>query len=97
VQLFLTIFDNVCSYWNLVYGHSIAIFLRSLSTACHQVTRTWRRGNNADFLGRVAKLAVRRKWASLIAAFRTALRKVRQRLGIVTSIDTQHMHDVLCS
>ena len=41
-----------------------------------QVTRTWRRGNNADFLGRVANLAVRRKWASLIAAFRTALRKV---------------------
>lgn len=42
-----------------------------------QVTRTWTRGNNADFLGRVAKLAARRKWAPLVAAFRTALRKVR--------------------
>ena len=40
------------------------------------VTRTWKRGNNASFLGRVAKLAARRKWAPLVAAFRTALRKV---------------------
>jgi hypothetical protein len=58
---------------------------RSLFPACHQVTRTWRRGNNADFLGRVAKLAVRRKWASLIAAFRTALRKVLLCIALTTS------------
>jgi len=41
------------------------------------VTRTWTRGNNADFLARVAKLAARRKWAPLVAALHTALRKVR--------------------
>ena len=33
-------------------------------------------GKNTEFLGRVAKLAARRKWAPLISAFRSALRKV---------------------
>lgn len=41
-----------------------------------QVRRTWWRGNNEEFLGRVARLAERRKWGQLVKAFRTALDKV---------------------
>lgn len=50
--------------------------------------RTWTRGNNADFLGRIAKLAARRKWAPLVAAFRTALRKVRDLHLVISLLDT---------
>lgn len=41
-----------------------------------QVRRTWWRGNNEEFLGRVARLAQKRKWGQLVKAFRTALDKV---------------------
>ena len=37
--------------------------------------RTWQRGRNAEFLGRAAKLAQRRKWGALLLACRTALAK----------------------
>ena len=37
--------------------------------------RTWQRGRNADFLGRTAKFAQRRKWGALLHACRTALAK----------------------
>ncbi|KAL4440107.1 hypothetical protein ABPG75_003108 [Micractinium tetrahymenae] len=40
------------------------------------VRRTWWRGNNEEFLGRVARLAEKRKWGQLVKAFRTALDKV---------------------
>lgn len=38
--------------------------------------RTWWRGNNDEFLGRVARLAEKRKWGQLVRAFRAALDKV---------------------
>ena len=38
--------------------------------------RTWQRGRNAEFLGRAAKFAQRRKWGALLHACRTALAKV---------------------
>lgn len=41
-----------------------------------QVRRTWWRGNNDEFLGRVGRLAEKRKWGQLVKAFRTALDKV---------------------
>ena len=41
------------------------------------VADTWTRGRNAEFLTRVARVAERRKWPQLLAAFRSALRKVR--------------------
>ena len=41
-----------------------------------QVRRTWWRGNNDEFLGRVSRLAQRRKWGQLVKAFRAALDKV---------------------
>lgn len=37
--------------------------------------RTWQRGRNAEFLGRAAKFAQRRKWGALLHACRTALAK----------------------
>jgi len=40
------------------------------------VADTWTRGRNAEFLARVARVAERRKWPQLLAAFRSALRKV---------------------
>lgn len=40
------------------------------------VRRTWWRGNNDEFLGRVARLAEKRKWGQLVKAFRAALDKV---------------------
>ncbi|KAK9809153.1 hypothetical protein WJX72_010301 [[Myrmecia] bisecta] len=40
------------------------------------VRRTWTRGDNEEFLGRVAKYAQRRKWGGLVKAFRTAAEKV---------------------
>lgn len=40
------------------------------------VRRTWWRGNNEEFLGRVARLAEKRRWGQLVKAFRTALDKV---------------------
>ena len=40
------------------------------------VRRTWWRGNNDEFLGRVARLAEKRKWGQLVRAFRAALDKV---------------------
>ncbi len=40
------------------------------------VRRTWRRGNNDEFLGRVLKLAAKRKWGLVLKAFRTAVGKV---------------------
>lgn len=43
---------------------------------CLQVRRTWWRGNNEEFLGRVARLAEKRKWGQLVKAFRAALDKV---------------------
>ena len=39
------------------------------------VQRTWRRGNNDDFMARVLKLASKRKWAQVVRAFRAALDK----------------------
>lgn len=46
-----------------------------------QVRRTWWRGNNEEFLGRVARLAQKRKWGQLVKAFRTALDKVAAAQG----------------
>ena len=40
-----------------------------------QVRRTWTRGDNSDFLGKVAKLAQKRRWGQLVKAFRAALDK----------------------
>ena len=45
------------------------------------VADTWTRGRNAEFLARVARVAERRKWPQLLAAFRSALRKVRSLVG----------------
>ena len=42
-----------------------------------QCCRTWTKGNNEDFLGRVAKYGQRHKWAALIKAFHAAAFKVR--------------------
>ena len=39
------------------------------------VRRTWRRGNNEEFLDRVVKLATKRKWKQLIKAFRLGIDK----------------------
>lgn len=39
--------------------------------------RTWWRGNNDEFLGRVARLAQKRRWAQLVKAFGTAVDKVQ--------------------
>jgi hypothetical protein len=47
-----------------------------LPTFGELVRRTWPRGSNAEFLGRVARLASKSKWPSLIAAFKGALHKV---------------------
>eukprot|EP00198_Chlamydomonas_reinhardtii_P014222 XP_001703559.1 predicted protein [Chlamydomonas reinhardtii] len=41
-----------------------------LPTFMGLIRRTWTRGNNDEYLARVAKLAERRKWGSLLAAFR---------------------------
>lgn len=41
------------------------------------VRYTWSKGNNEDFLGRVAKYAQRQKWAPLLQAFQTAIQKVQ--------------------
>lgn len=46
-----------------------------------QVRRTWWRGNNEEFLGRVSRLAQKRKWGQLVKAFRTALDKVAAAQG----------------
>lgn len=46
------------------------------TTPALQVRRTWWRGNNDEFLGRVARLAEKRKWGQLVRAFRAALDKV---------------------
>lgn len=47
-----------------------------------QVRRTWWRGNNDDFLGRVSKFAQKRKWGQLVKAFRTAVDKV-EKVGMI--------------
>lgn len=47
-----------------------------LSSFAALVQRTWRRGNNDEFLGRVLKLGAKRKWGQVIKAFRTALQKL---------------------
>lgn len=39
------------------------------------VRRTWKKGNNDDFLDRVMKMATKRKWRQLIKAFKTAMLK----------------------
>lgn len=44
--------------------------------AQEMVRRTWNRGNNDEFLTRALKYAQRRKWASLLKAFHTAIGKV---------------------
>ena len=45
---------------------------------CHPLCcRTWTKGNNEDFLGRVAKYGQRHKWAALMKAFHAAAYKVR--------------------
>jgi midasin len=49
------------------------------------VADTWTRGRNAEFLARVARVAERRKWPQLLAAFRSALRKVRCRRNCARS------------
>ena len=46
-----------------------------LDTFQRLVRLTWSKGNNEDFLGRVAKYAQRQKWASLLKAFQTAVQK----------------------
>lgn len=40
--------------------------------------RTWRRGNNDEFLARAARLAQKRKWGQLAKAFRAAVDKVEK-------------------
>lgn len=40
------------------------------------LTNCMRRGNNEEFLSRTTKYAEKRKWAHLVAAFKTALAKV---------------------
>ncbi|EFJ44763.1 hypothetical protein VOLCADRAFT_121252, partial [Volvox carteri f. nagariensis] len=47
-----------------------------LPTFTSLIRRTWTRGNNDEYLARVAKLAERRKWSQLLAAFRGALAKL---------------------
>ena len=54
-----------------------------LPTFMGLIRRTWTRGNNDEYLARVAKLAERRKWGSLLAAFRGALSKLHD-AGLVT-------------
>ena len=39
------------------------------------VRRTWRRGSNDEFLGRVMRLAEKKKWGQVVKAFRTAMAK----------------------
>ena len=39
------------------------------------IRRTWKKGNNDEFLDRVVKMATKRKWRQLIKAFRTAVQK----------------------
>ncbi|KAG2499138.1 hypothetical protein HYH03_002721 [Edaphochlamys debaryana] len=47
-----------------------------LPTFTALIRRTWTKGNNDEYLSRVRKLAERRKWSQLLAAFRGALGKV---------------------
>ncbi|KXZ56433.1 hypothetical protein GPECTOR_1g386 [Gonium pectorale] len=54
-----------------------------LPTFSSLIRRTWTRGNNDEYLSRVAKLAERRKWSQLLAAFRGALTKVHD-AGLAT-------------
>lgn len=39
------------------------------------IRRTWTRGNNEDFVDRVTKLALKRRWRQLVKAFRVGARK----------------------
>ncbi|GFR41368.1 hypothetical protein Agub_g2051, partial [Astrephomene gubernaculifera] len=55
-----------------------------LPTFTSLIRRTWTRGNNDEYLSRVAKLAERRKWSQLLAAFRGALSKLHD-AGLVTT------------
>lgn len=40
------------------------------------------RGNNEDFISRISKYAERKKWPTLLAAFKGALAKVEAELGM---------------
>eukprot|EP00882_Tetradesmus_deserticola_P008051 GHRQ01008480.1.p1 GENE.GHRQ01008480.1~~GHRQ01008480.1.p1 ORF type:complete len:510 (+),score=225.95 GHRQ01008480.1:1216-2745(+) len=39
--------------------------------------RTWRRGNNEEFVSRTVKYAQRKKWSHLLAAYKTAVAKLK--------------------
>ena len=47
-----------------------------LASFASLVQRTWRRGNNDEFLARVLHLGTKRKWAQVVRAFRAALDRV---------------------
>lgn len=61
----------------LVSLHPSPAFLWSVGFQ-QLVRATWTKGDNEEFLGRVARMAQKQRWKQLVNAFRTAVNKVQR-------------------